>query len=240
MTRVKGFFQENFLSFHVDNEIDVDESPKTNCQPYEDECRRLTCPFGVGRQYDAQGCQRCACEDPCLNYQCGDGQECGVEVQPHVEYGSEFVPECRDIYKAGRCPELGNDTRCDRECRNDANCRGDKKCCYAGCSLVCVAPDYDRRPRPPTPAPPANAEAPRLGPVPPEEAQKEVAEGGVATLRCFATGFPPPTVTWSKGEIFVSIMEHLPFASNTQKPHDGPKVMHPNNGWVHRVIRGAS
>lgn len=193
-----------FIPDMSENEIEVEDT----CKQYQEECRRLSCPYGVARSYDAQRCERCSCENPCETYPCAEDQECAVEVQPHAEYGTEFVPVCRDIYKAGRCPELGNDTRCDRECRSDANCRGDKKCCMAGCSTVCVAPEYYVRPHPPTHAPPANAHAPQLQAAPAEEQEKHVSEGGVATLRCFATGFPPPTVTWSRGEIFVSILDN--------------------------------
>lgn len=110
--------------------------------------------------------------------------------------------------KPGRCPVLGNTTRCDRECNTDANCRLDRKCCVAGCSTVCVAPET-YTPRPPPRVPQEGAHAPHLDEQPEEERDKVISEGGVATLRCFATGFPPPTVTWSKSAIIVSALKSL-------------------------------
>lgn len=44
------------------------------------------------------------------------------------------------VNKPGECPQLGNNTRCDRECYTDADCREDNKCCTAGCGFVCVSP----------------------------------------------------------------------------------------------------
>lgn len=163
----------------------------------------MYCPYGVSRHYDADGCERCACEDPCRDYQCPQGQECAIEIQPHAQYGTEIITECRDTVKPGRCPVLDNTTRCDRECQTDANCRLDRKCCVAGCSTVCVAPETYQPQQPSRPVH-EGAAAPALQEAPQSEVQKEVSEGGAATLRCFATGFPPPTVSWSKNAVIVS------------------------------------
>lgn len=115
------------------------------------------------------------------------------------------------VNKSGECPRLGNSSRCDRECYTDADCRDDNKCCEAGCGFVCVSPEDHgtlistaappHRPHHPegdqTPAAPSLVEKPR------EELDVVQTEGGVATLRCFATGYPLPTVTWRRGSIVV-------------------------------------
>lgn len=69
-----------------------------------------------------------------------------------------------------------------------------------------MSPEYERRSRPPTRPPYVGAGPPVLGEAPPEELEKEAQEGGQAVLRCFATGFPPPTVTWMKDAVIVSIL----------------------------------
>lgn len=185
-----------------------EETPKVSCEVYDEECRNLHCPYGVARSYDSSGCERCECENPCRDYHCESHQECAIDIQSHAEYGSQFVPVCRETVKPGRCPEVRNDTRCDDEqgveCYSDANCRGDKKCCVDGCTYVCMSPEYEHRPRPPTRRPHTGAAPPVLGHAPQEEIEKEATEGGHAVLRCFATGFPPPTVTWMKDAVIVS------------------------------------
>lgn len=44
------------------------------------------------------------------------------------------------VNKPGECPQLGNNTLCDRECYTDSDCREESKCCASGCGFVCVAP----------------------------------------------------------------------------------------------------
>lgn len=190
----------------VDTRIDDEENEiSRNCVQHDEECQRLQCPYGVSRSYDSEGCQRCECENPCRNYECGPEQDCAVDIQSSAQYGSEFVPVCRDRNKRGRCPQLANDTRCERECYSDAECRGDTKCCVAGCSTVCVSPETEFRPRPTVLPRPGERKPPIIREdIPVEENEKTVGEGGVAVLRCFATGFPPPTVSWSKGEVILN------------------------------------
>lgn len=48
------------------------------------------------------------------------------------------------------------------------------------------------------------AQAPALEEIAQEEIDVIQPEGQVATLRCYATGYPLPTVTWSLGAIIVS------------------------------------
>lgn len=111
------------------------------------------------------------------------------------------------VNKPGECPRLGNSSRCDRECYTDADCRGDNKCCTAGCGFVCVAPaESESAPSTSAPVyrPEQEGERPvTLVDVPREELDVVQSEGAVATLRCFATGYPLPTVTWRLGAVVV-------------------------------------
>jgi papilin len=137
---------------------------------------------------------------------CEEGSQCTIDLKPHAQYGTEFVAICRKTNKPGVCPVLANKTRCETECHTDADCRGDHKCCQADCSYLCALPAGDEE-REITAAPPTYhyPGAPRLDEnVPAEEVHKSVSEGSVAVLRCFATGFPPPSVSWSRGGLQVS------------------------------------
>lgn len=117
-----------------------------------------------------------------------------------------FVAVCRKFKKPGQCPRLEQQsTACDTECHDDADCRGDYKCCSAGCANVCHPPSDERRQPTQAPHHHPEAEAPRLEEVAEEDLRPVAREGGVATLRCFATGFPPPSITWQRGGIEVSI-----------------------------------
>lgn len=113
--------------------------------------------------------------------------------------------------KPGECPTLsvGSSTRCDRECYTDADCRGDSKCCDSGCGQICISPNeiaITQAPQDiPRPVVHPGAQAPALEEIAQEEIDVIQPEGQVATLRCYATGYPLPTVTWSLGAIIVSI-----------------------------------
>nr|XP_049463319.1 papilin isoform X5 [Anopheles coluzzii] len=178
------------------------------CEQYDHECSQLHCPYGIAKSYDpANGCERCQCNDPCAGYFCPAGSECVVDVQSggaFVGTGSEFVGVCRESQKPGDCPVLANATHCSRDCNTDADCRGNNKCCQAGCALICISPvdraSVDR----PTGGQPGIPGPTVLEEVPQEELDIKSEEGGIALLRCFATGFPPPSIRWRKGEIMLN------------------------------------
>lgn len=67
------------------------------------------------------------------------------------------------------------------------------------CTLPYEEPEHHTRP-PYT----GGIAPPELEEVPQEEVDIDISEGGVATLKCFATGFPPPTITWKRHGIEVS------------------------------------
>lgn len=115
--------------------------------------------------------------------------------------------------KPGECPRLGNDTTCDRECNDDADCRDNSKCCQAGCAHVCVSPAIEDDFVTHQPPPPVEHHEPEnvgLEVKTPEEINVIQPEGDIATLRCFATGYPLPTVSWKKDSIVVSSVVYLP------------------------------
>ncbi|XP_004530678.1 papilin isoform X3 [Ceratitis capitata] len=180
------------------------------CETFEEECRALRCPFGSRRVPEENtDCTRCICENPCEQYECPEGQQCAVDVSNNAD--RQFAPVCRETNKTGECPRLTQptDENCGRECYTDADCREDNKCCSNGCGFVCVHPTQPTtRPRPPvTAAPPVviyPGEVPAvLEPKKPQEVDVQIPAGGIAVLRCFATGSPPPNVTWSRSNVLI-------------------------------------
>ncbi|XP_049281702.1 papilin isoform X3 [Anopheles funestus] len=196
-----GGNRNNFPSYNNCRTYCSIESNAVNpCEHYEQECSRLQCSYGIAKSYDpANGCESCQCNDPCADYYCPDGSLCVVDVQSSGS-GSEFVGVCRKTNKPGECPPLANATQCSMDCYSDAECRGNNKCCQAGCANICISP-VDRPLAPSAPVQP-NVPGPTvLEEVPQEELDIKSEEGGIATLRCYATGFPPPSIRWRKGEI---------------------------------------
>ncbi|XP_030369297.1 papilin isoform X5 [Scaptodrosophila lebanonensis] len=193
------------------NEITNNEiEPEPNrCETYENNCRDLRCPYGVRREAARSDpdCTQCVCENPCDDYSCPESQQCDVEVSNTDN--RQFVPVCRDINKPGICPQLiANASNCITECYTDANCRGDNKCCNDGCGNLCVRPTQPTRPTlsPTTPAPviiyPGEVKA-ALEPRKQQELDVQTSLGGIAVLRCFATGNPEPNITWSLRNVVI-------------------------------------
>lgn len=159
------------------------------------------------KNYDASsGCEICSCENPCERHECPQDTKCSVDVSAAASGETVFVAVCRQHVKAGRCPYIEeNSEECDRECDDDADCRGDYKCCVSGCSQICTAPEEERV-RPPPTSPPRTEQdrQTELQEVSEEDLRPVAREGDVATLRCFATGFPPPSISWKKGGLEVN------------------------------------
>lgn len=186
----------------------VDSKVDQGCEQYAAHCDSLRCPYGILKSYDGE-CERCECEDPCADYECPIDSKCSVDL---TDQSGEtiFVPVCRKFKKHGQCPRLEQQsTACEAECHDDADCRGDYKCCSAGCSNVCHPPSDERRQPTQAPFHHPEAQSPSLEEVPEEDLRPVAREGSVATLRCFATGFPPPSITWQRGGIEVSFESFL-------------------------------
>lgn len=175
-----------------------------NCDSFITHCNTLRCPYGLLKSYDGV-CERCECEDPCKDYDCPIDSKCSVDVQDQGG-ATVFVPVCRKFKKPGQCPRLEAAANCEVECHDDADCRGDYKCCSAGCSNICTRP-MDERVRPTQPhRHHPEASAPGLDDVSEEDLNPVFREGEAATLKCFATGFPPPSITWKRQGIEVSFI----------------------------------
>lgn len=189
----------------------------SDCSIYLEECRSIHCPYGVRRTYGPEGCERCECENPCSNQTCPEGHQCAVDIAP-TPGELQFVTICRQINKPGECPVLTNtSSRCDRECYTDADCRDPYKCCTDGCRHVCVRPVEKQAPVTTTPRAqiiyPGDRAA-GLEEKPQHEVDVDTPAGSYATLRCYATGNPPPSITWERGGIIVNIRS----SANTFSP----------------------
>ncbi|KQS52137.1 papilin isoform X5 [Drosophila erecta] len=185
-----------------DNEIG--QNP---CDTFDAECQELRCPYGVRRvaARSQPECTQCICENPCEGYNCPEGQQCAIDVASSDD--RQFAPVCRDIYKPGECPALSaNASECARECYTDADCRGDNKCCSDGCGQLCVHPARPTQP-PRTQAPVVSYPGDVITALEPKEAQEldvQASIGGIAVLRCFATGNPAPNITWSHKNLVIN------------------------------------
>lgn len=130
-----------------------------------------------------------------------------------IDFINHFLSIHQSVQKPGECPTVENSTRCDQECYTDADCRSDNKCCYSGCGYICIHPAEPQITYAPPPVQPQRPAVVYPGAVELEpKSQKEIdvlqPEGDVATLRCFATGYPAPTVTWKRGTIIVCFVWH--------------------------------
>jgi len=177
------------------------------CDTFDAECRELRCPYGVRREAarSQPECTQCVCDNPCDGYSCPEGQQCAIDVSRSDD--RQFAPVCREINKPGECPALSaNASGCVRECYSDADCLGNNKCCSDGCGQLCVHPARPTQP-PRTQAPvvsyPGDVSA-ALEPKEPHELDVQTSIGGIAVLRCFATGNPAPNITWSLKNLVVS------------------------------------
>jgi len=194
------------LLIYLDAGPTYHEPTRDNCEHFIRHCESLTCPYGVRKSYDGS-CERCECEDPCAEFDCPIDSKCSVD---YIDQRGTPVASCRKFKKPGQCPRLQQQTtRCDNtECHDDSDCRGEEKCCSAGCINQCVDPVHEE-PSNTSHRPLPEENSPTLEDVPEENLKPVAREGGVATLRCFATGFPPPSITWKRGGIEVSL--NFPF-----------------------------
>lgn len=181
-------------------------SSEQNCDEANQNCERINCQYDIDTSYNEAGCRVCTCSHPCKDKQCPQGSVCAVNYEYNPDSDTNFVAVCREQVKAGQCPRLGNTTTCARDCYEDSDCQGEKKCCQAGCGFVCTDPASERpvpEPRPEAPVQPGSF-PPALDDLPQEEIDQIIPEGGHAVLRCFATGYPPPTVTWHRHGIILN------------------------------------
>ncbi|XP_017001607.2 papilin isoform X1 [Drosophila takahashii] len=206
--------QNNFRSFEAcmnqcrPESNDADNAIGQNpCDTFDSECRELRCPYGVRREaaQSQPECTQCVCENPCEGYSCPEGQQCAIDVSSSDD--RQFAPVCRLINKPGECPALSaNASGCARECYSDADCLGENKCCNDGCGHLCVHPARPTQP-PRTQAPvvsyPGDVTA-ALEPKEPHELDVQTSIGGIAVLRCFATGNPAPNITWSLKNLVIN------------------------------------
>ncbi|XP_055921965.1 papilin isoform X2 [Eupeodes corollae] len=182
----------------------------TKCESAVEQCRMLQCPFGVRSERGADGCERCDCFNPCADHTCSSEEKCTVDISSDPSSKTKFLPICREVNKNGICPKLSNSSDCRRECYDDADCRDDNKCCSEGCNHVCVRP-YQPSLHPTTVTPIASRtemiqpgeSAASLEPKTSKEVEVTSSVGSTALLRCFATGNPPPVVTWKRGAILI-------------------------------------
>lgn len=98
-------FSSNFILFHNEYRLLMRNIlkirsliPRTainSCEKYEDECTTLHCPYGVHRNYDRDGCERCQCVDPCRDHRCPAQSQCSVDLTSDQQHGTAFIAVCR-------------------------------------------------------------------------------------------------------------------------------------------------
>ncbi|XP_054258197.1 papilin isoform X2 [Macrosteles quadrilineatus] len=176
------------------NIIDVDN----DCASIEATCTRLSCPYGVERWVDGNGCDSCRCYNPCLSHNCPVNTTCAITLATNQGTGqTEYKPICRELHKEGECPQLsGEASHCTEECSVDAECAGIAKCCYNGCGKSCLEPVSEH----------VQTSAPETyhpGGSPPEiyaeTTEVEADEGYFVTLQCSSRGNPTPVMLWIRG-----------------------------------------
>lgn len=124
----------------------IPETTKSPC-PLSN-CDQLQCPFGKEEKVDDQGCIYCRCSNPCEIHFCPEGSRCAIEMYRTTEGEPRAQPICRLMRKPGQCPNDDNkakdpyNTDCTERCRLDSDCRDDRKCCFNGCTNVCMDPIF--------------------------------------------------------------------------------------------------
>ncbi|XP_022240200.1 papilin-like [Limulus polyphemus] len=113
-------------------------------------CGQLKCAHGKEEFHTWQGCRSCRCSDPCQLHNCPSGQRCVVEMYQLAYTQTRHMPTCREVAKPGRCsltqdfmadqPVTISRPECWNHCQDDADCKGHMKCCFDGCSKICVDP----------------------------------------------------------------------------------------------------
>ncbi|XP_067129548.1 papilin-like isoform X2 [Centruroides vittatus] len=112
-------------------------------------CDQLQCPFGKEEKADEHGCTYCRCSNPCEVHICPEDSRCAIEIYRTIEGEPRAQPICRLINKLGECPKIESkaadpyDTECTERCRLDSDCRDDRKCCFNGCTNVCMDPIFE-------------------------------------------------------------------------------------------------
>ncbi|XP_055695924.1 papilin isoform X3 [Lutzomyia longipalpis] len=222
------------------------------CEEHTIACENLQCPYGVETKYNEDYCPVCSCEDPCSTVQCQPDSLCAIDVDRDETGQPIFLGVCRKTNKPGECPTLSDNQRCDRECYTDADCRGEKKCCSAGCGWLCLHPESPSanvsEPSRPYPYPTSyypGSHAPVLEEKTPEEVNVAAEEGGFAVLHCFATGYPPPTITWRRHDIILNTNQGRYLLTSTgdlqivqlHRTDDGTYVCVADNGLGTPVTR---
>ncbi|XP_035723305.1 papilin-like isoform X5 [Vespa mandarinia] len=203
---------DTILSHLADNEIDTssEKDTKDPCIEAREECNLIRCPYGKEAYVDDQDCERCRCVDPCRTQICPEGTKCSITLV-RTKDGTEYNGVCRSTIKSGRCPTVSNSTRCERECETDADCTGEWKCCDNGCGTSCLEPALEQAITTPSlfVTPPVT---PQYGGEPvrieqPEQSHVTGEEGSYITLKCVATGYPVPIITWRKDTTLIGTTE---------------------------------